>query len=151
MAISITWGMFLTVIYDCLRIFRRVVIHKKIFVMSAEDILFWIFAGFAVFHVTFMVNDGVVRAFSLAGFLIGSFMYQYTVSYYFVKYVAKVLVFLKKFIIKYFLKPLKKLIKSITIIINKCVSNMKGKAAGPHENVRNKEKQGSKKKETKAL
>ena len=57
-------GMVLALEYDCIRIFRRVIRHKNIWVMSAEDILYWIYAAVTVFCMTYEVNDGILRGFS---------------------------------------------------------------------------------------
>ena len=46
-------GMVLALEYDCIRIFRRVIRHKNIWVMSAEDILYWIYAAVTVFCMTY--------------------------------------------------------------------------------------------------
>ena len=54
-------GMVLALEYDCIRIFRRVIRHKNIWVMSAEDILYWIYAAVTVFCMTYEVNDGILR------------------------------------------------------------------------------------------
>ena len=152
-AIAVMWGMILSIAYDGLRIFRRVIIHRKIALLAAEDILFWMICGFAMFHVIFMVNDGIIRSFALIAFLIGSAMYQYTVSYYIVKYISKMLILLKRMSIKIckgiVINPLKKLCKSSTIRINK--SRLKRAGNQSDEKIRDKEEQRVKNKKTKAL
>jgi len=160
-AIAVMWGMILSIAYDALRIFRRVIIHRKVALLAAEDILFWMICGFAMFHVIFMVNDGIIRSFALVAFGIGSAMYQYTVSYYIVKYLSKMLIFLKRMSIKIaariVINPLKILCKSFTIRINKYKLQKKEKRrvkkAGNQsdEKIRDKEEQRIKNKKTKAL
>ena len=50
-------GMVLALEYDCIRIFRRVIRHKNIWVMSAEDILYWYaFGTFFVKYTTKFIN-----------------------------------------------------------------------------------------------
>lgn len=115
------------------------VIHRKVYVMAAEDILFWMMCGFFIFHVTFMVNDGIVRAFSVGGFILGSIMYQYTISYYFVKFTSKSILFV--------LKPLKKLVKYFKIKLSQCKRDGKKK----YEKIRNKKKSRTKSKKTETL
>ena len=66
-------GMVLAFEYDCIRIFRRVIHHKNIWVMSAEDILYWIYAAVTVFCMTYEVNDGILRGFLVTGFWQGRF------------------------------------------------------------------------------
>ena len=160
-AIAVMWGMILSIVYDVLRIFRRVIIHRKIALLAAEDILFWMICGFAMFHVIFMVNDGIIRSFALIAFLIGSAMYQYTVSYYIVRYISKMLILFKRMSIKIckgiVINPLKKLCKSSTIRINKSKLQKKEKrrlkrvGKQSDEKIRDKEEQRIKNKKTKAL
>jgi len=160
-AIAVMWGMILSIAYDALRILRRVIIHRKVALMAAEDIVFWMIAGFAMFHVIFMVNDGIIRSFALMAFGLGSLMYQYTLSYYIVKYLSKMLIFLKRMSIKIGIKivinPLKKLCESFTIRLNKSKIQKKEKRRlsregnKSDEKIRDKEEQGIKNKKTKAF
>lgn len=160
-AIAVMWGMVLSIIYDGLRILRRVFIHRKVTMLAIEDIIFWMMSGFVMFHVIFMVNDGIIRSFALMGFVLGAAMYQYTISYYLVKYLSKIIRYLKRLSIKLamnlLIKPLKKLYKSITIRINKSREQNKEKRklkrSGKKEDgkIRDKKKQRKKIKKTKAI
>jgi len=88
-------------------------------------------------------------------------MYQYTLSYYIVKYFSKMFIFLKKMSIKIGMKivinPLKKSCKSFTIRVNKAKLQRKEtrriKRAGnkSDEKIRDKEEQSIKNKKTKAF
>lgn len=80
-------GIFITFIYDLLRIFRRVVPHRGFFV-SAEDLFFWIYCGGEVFLLMYHKSDGTLRWFAVLGALTGMFLYRKLVSPYFVKYVS---------------------------------------------------------------
>lgn len=55
--------------YDTIRIFRRIVRHKTLIVPVIEDILYWLYIAVKVFSICFYVNDGVIRAFIIAGLL----------------------------------------------------------------------------------
>lgn len=110
---SLFWGMVLAAEYDCIRIFRRVFRHKRIWGIVAEDILYWINAGITVFCLTYEISDGVVRGFIAAAMVIGALLYTYAIGIYFVKYVSKIINFL--------LKPLKKLLKYIKMFFIKVV------------------------------
>jgi spore cortex biosynthesis protein YabQ len=115
---SLFFGMILAWEYDCIRVFRRIVRHKKIWVMSAEDIIYWINAAFTVFRITYEINDGIVRGFLVVGFITGALVYHYSFGCFFVKYVSKAINFL--------LKPLKKglrLIKMVTYKLKGRISN----------------------------
>lgn len=160
-AIAVMWGMILSIGYDVLRIFRRVIIHRKVATLAIEDILFWMVSGFVMFHVIFMVNNGIIRSFALIAFALGSAMYQYTVSYYLVKFSSKILIFIKKvsikIVTKMFINPLKKLCKSFTIRVNKSRLQKKEKrrlkrtGSKSDAKIRDKEKQRIKNKKTKAF
>lgn len=113
---SMMWGMVLALVYDFIRIFRRIALHKGIMLIFAEDIVFWMCSGFVIFHVTFLINDGIVRSFSLAGFALGAFIYRYATKGWFVENVSKA--------VNFMLKPLKILIKYIKIGLNKCSSSI---------------------------
>lgn len=80
-------GIFITFVYDLLRIFRRVVPHRGFFV-SAEDLFFWIYCGGEVFLLMYHESDGTLRWFAVLGALAGMFLYRKLVSPFFVKYAS---------------------------------------------------------------
>lgn len=83
-------GIFITFVYDLLRIFRRVVPHAALFV-SLEDLLFWAYCGAEVFLLMYRESDGSLRWFAVMGALFGMFLYKKLISGLFVKYVSLVL------------------------------------------------------------
>ena len=113
-------GMVLALEYDCIRIFRRVIRHKNIWVMSAEDILYCIYAAVTVFCMTYEVNDGILRGFLVTGFLAGAVLYRYAFGTFFVKYTTK--------FINLCLKPLKKALCLIKIGVHKITGCIKAAA-----------------------
>lgn len=120
---SIYWGMILSAEYDCIRIFRRIIKHHKVWTMSLEDIIFWINAGITIFCITYELNDGIVRSFSIVGFILGAIIYRYSFGKIIVKYVSQIILFI--------LKPLKKAVKFIKIKITDLkVKFVKKKAKG---------------------
>ena len=106
MAVVITVGVFLSFVYDCFRIIRRLVRHGTVWI-AIEDILFWMFASIVTFAVCFMEDAGNVRWFAIVGEILGALMYHATISRFLVKYVSLVLFFP--------LKVLKKIVKSFKI------------------------------------
>ena len=60
--------------YDLVRVFRRVVRHRN-FAVQIEDGLFWVMAALAVFYFLLRQNFGEVRAFAVAGVIIGMGLY----------------------------------------------------------------------------
>ncbi len=115
---SILLGIVITFVYDCLRVFRRVFIHR-IFWVSVEDMVYWIFVACSIFYLLYYENDGAFRWFAILGMLFGMFVVNRTLSPFFVKYISELLLWLKKILhrINAFLtKPLR----------------MAGKAVGRH-------------------
>ena len=110
---ALLMGIFITFIYDLLRIFRRVVPHKNFFV-SAEDLFFWIYCGGEVFLLMYHESDGTLRWFAVMGALAGMYLYMKLVSPLLVEYVSlgliQILEFLKK-ILRLLLKPVRFLIR----------------------------------------
>lgn len=87
---ALLMGIFVTFIYDLLRIFRRVVPHRGFFV-SAEDLLFWIYCGGEVFLLMYHESDGTMRWFAVLGALVGMVLYRKYISPFFVKYISMAL------------------------------------------------------------
>ena len=111
---SLFWGMVFAGIYDCIRILRRIVRHRKVWIMTIEDIVYWIYVGIRIFVITYEMNNGIVRGFSVAGFILGATLYRFVFGRFFVKYVSKAILFV--------LKPLKKLARFIRIKIKQAVT-----------------------------
>lgn len=84
---SLLTGVFITFVYDLLRIFRRVIPHAGFFV-SLEDLAFWIYCGAEVFLLMYRESNGTLRWFAVIGALAGMFLYKKAVSRWFVKYVS---------------------------------------------------------------
>lgn len=85
--ISIALGEGLVMLYDILRILRRVVRHGMVWI-SVEDIGYWIVSSLLVFGMIFQTNDGLVRGFSIGGILAGMLFYNHFVSPFLVKHVS---------------------------------------------------------------
>lgn len=104
---ALLMGIFITFVYDLLRIFRRVVPHASFFV-SLEDLVFWVYCGAEVFLLMYRESDGSLRWFAVLGALFGMFLYKKLVSRLFVKYVSlflnKLLEILRK-IFKFICRP----------------------------------------------
>lgn len=106
--LSVALGVFVTFVYDWLRIFRGIVRHKNI-IVSIEDFLFWCFCFVVAFGMLYQENNGVIRWFAVIGAALGMFLYKLLFSRFFVAVMIKVLTFLAKYIKKaslIFLKPL---------------------------------------------
>ena len=111
--LSLFWGMVLAFEYDCIRVFRRIVKHKRVWTISVEDIIY-------------ELNNGIIRGFVTGGFIAGAFIYRYSVGKLFVKYTT--------FILQLVLKPLKTLIRFIIIKVKYFSTKLKS-----HRSVKKKE------------
>lgn len=87
---ALLMGIFITFVYDLLRIFRRVVPHGN-FLVSLEDIAFWIYCATEVFMLMYHESDGTLRWFAVLGAMVGMLAYKKLCSPFFVKYVSFVL------------------------------------------------------------
>jgi len=87
---ALLMGIFITFVYDILRIIRRVIPHGVLLV-SLEDICFWIYCGVKVFLLMYHESNGTLRWFAILGALVGMTAYKKTISPLFVKYVSLLL------------------------------------------------------------
>lgn len=83
-------GIWITFIYDILRIWRRVLPHKRLLV-SLEDLIFWIFCALYIFQLMHQESNGGLRWFAVMGALAGMLLYKKTVSGILVRYVSQAL------------------------------------------------------------
>ena len=100
------YGMVITVVYDVLRIFRRVVAHNNGWI-GIEDFLFWLWAGFWIFSVLYRENDGSFRMYTIFAMAVGMLLYHLTISEPLVRILGGVL---KRI---FDIKKLKKMVRSI--------------------------------------
>lgn len=87
---ALLMGIFITFVYDILRIFRRVIPHGNLLI-SLEDMGFWIYCAARVFLLMYHESNGTLRWFAVLGALVGMFLYKKTVSPSFVKYTSMLL------------------------------------------------------------
>lgn len=114
---ALFWGMVIAAEYDCIRIFRRVVIHKKLWTTSAEDIIYWLFVGIQVFCLIYENSNGIVRGFMVGAMIAGAVIYRYGIGRFFVRYASKIIIFL--------LKPLKKMLRFIKMYLNRFFAKLR--------------------------
>ena len=112
---SVLEGVGLVLVYDIFRIIRRVMKHGNIWI-SMEDIVYWLFCTISVFLLLYRENDGLMRAFSFLGILLGSVTYYFLFSRFVIKIGVLVLTPFSKIgkkILLFFMKVLKKVYKTI--------------------------------------
>lgn len=130
LGIAVLVGAGLFLLYDILRIFRRIVPHGNIWI-GMEDFLYWIICTAAVFAMLYQGNEGMVRGFALGGVVVGMLLYYLLFSRLVIRVnvlvLKTVLGVLKKFLgtlfgpilrilkkfIRFIRKELKKLAKAV--------------------------------------
>ncbi len=125
LSIALSYGVILAVVYDCIRVLRRIVIHKRITGMIIEDVIFWIIAGFVIFVVGYKTNNGVIRGFVIIGLASGAAMYEYAFSRLVVNTLTRII---KVILIP--IKALKKMLSSYIITVRKRIVSVKRKRKG---------------------
>lgn len=83
-------GVFISFLYDILRVYRRLFPHG-LFWVSVEDLAFWIYCSAEVFFLMHREGDGSLRWFAVLGAMLGMAAYVKLVSPLFVKYSLMIL------------------------------------------------------------
>ena len=76
---SVLLGAVLFLLYDILRIFRRIVPHGNVWI-GVEDFIYWLICTAAVFVMLYQKNDGMVRGFAFGGMIVGMLLYYALLS-----------------------------------------------------------------------
>lgn len=87
-------GAWLMALYDVLRIYRRAVRHSWFWV-GVEDLVYWMIAGFAVFYLLYLENDGALRGFVIVSVLLAMAVYDRFISLNFRKLLKKIVKWIK--------------------------------------------------------
>jgi spore cortex biosynthesis protein YabQ len=125
--ISILNGLFLGLVYDLLRVLRRIIKHPK-WLINIEDIGFWIFGSIIIFLDIFKNNNGVLRYFLCIGVFLGLVIYFSLISKMVILVIMKVYNFLTniiKFIFIIISKPIKIILSPFIYLIRKIYKLLK--------------------------
>lgn len=126
-------GIFITYVYDILRVLRRVIPHPD-FLVSLEDMGFWVYCALKVFLLMYRESNGTLRWFAICGALMGMFLYIKLVSPLWMKcatlLLGKIMEILFK-ILTFMLKPvcraLRRSKKQLTFLRKVLKMNLKGR------------------------
>lgn len=88
-------GAVLVLVYDLLRVIRRIFVHGIIWI-SIEDTLYWIVSGFWIFLRICRVNDGIIRGYMIAACLAGAVLYYAIFSRPLMYQITKIIRYVKK-------------------------------------------------------
>lgn len=122
---TIILGVVFALIYDFIRIIRRIV-FKSFIIMGLEDILYWLIMAVMTCVFLYKVNGGVIRSYIITGIAAGMILYELSIGRFAVKYLTIALKFILRKICKIFEKiwkmlhwRLKKVFKPIRILCSK--------------------------------
>lgn len=124
--VALLSGAVITIVYDLLRIFRRVISHGNLWI-GIEDFVFWVWTALWIFSVLYRENDGNLRMYTILAMALGMLLYHKTISEPLVEFTGKILkklfsilfypLRMLKISMIFFGKKLKKLIHGIIIKI----------------------------------
>ena len=69
--VAILSGAVITIVYDGLRIFRRLIPHGNVWI-GIEDFFFWMWTALWVFSVLYRENDGSLRSYNILAMVISA-------------------------------------------------------------------------------
>lgn len=79
LGISVLVGAGLFLLYDILRIFRRIRPHGSVWI-GVEDFWYWMICTGVVFVMLYRENDGMARGFAIGGVVLGMALYYFLLS-----------------------------------------------------------------------
>lgn len=100
--VSLLCGCLMVLLYDVLRVFRRLVAHGTVWI-AVEDICYWLLCVVFIFAMLYQKNDGLIRGFAIGGIGIGMLFYNHFIS----PWSIKGIVWLTKKVIALLLFPLR--------------------------------------------
>ncbi len=112
---SIEIGIVMGMIFDFIRVIRKIVKHPNIFV-QIEDLLYWMSCGLVGFYMLYITNYADIRSFVFIGIILGAVFYFATFSIVFMKAATVIINYVKVLLKKLwqlFLVPMKWCIKTI--------------------------------------
>lgn len=131
---AIYTGVYITFIYDIIRVFRRIIPHSNGMV-SLEDIGFWIYCSGKVFVLMYRFSNGMLRWFAVLGAVAGMCFYIKFISAFFVKYASAILLKVRKIILKIvciILRPIAKIYIKIKKKLTMTIKMLRISVSGLH-------------------
>lgn len=71
---AVILGSAMLLVYDLIRIFRRVAVHGSVWI-AVEDMFFWVISAFVLFQFLYREDDGKVRGFVIFAMFLGMVLY----------------------------------------------------------------------------
>ncbi|MDO4294655.1 MAG: spore cortex biosynthesis protein YabQ [bacterium] len=86
---SFLLGIWFMLLYDGLRVLRQLFRHARLWV-GLEDLLYWSYAALRLFALLYYENNGNLRAYAILAVFVGMFLYNLTISPFFIKWLKNV-------------------------------------------------------------
>jgi hypothetical protein len=115
--VCILCGMLSMFFYDALRVFRNLIVHRA-WLISLEDICYWILVALFFSWLIFRYNNGSLRAFLFIGFSLGTIVVNWGISRWSVPFCTKLLSIPLRFL-KWILVRFRRLIHKLSQKISK--------------------------------
>lgn len=112
-------GILMGMIYDLIRIFRKIINHYN-WIVQVEDGLYWIGCSFIGFGILYMHNYADIRLFGIIGIILGGIFYLCTFSILFMKIATWIIDIIKKilgYVIHILSIPIKWILRTLIIPI----------------------------------
>ena len=120
--ISILWGAIILLAYDLLRVLRRIINHN-IWVITFEDLIFWVLSSLFIFIMIYENNSGTIRGFSVMGMGIGMVLYHYIFSERIVWLISQIiLILLRPF--SFLINLIRKMLGIVLKKIKRCLCKL---------------------------
>ena len=110
---SVEIGVLMGVLFDLIRIFRKIVKHPN-FLVQIEDMLYWIVCALLGFYRLYICNYAEIRPYICIGIILGAVFYFLTFSVIFMKIATAVINYVKALVnklIRLIIVPIKAFIK----------------------------------------
>lgn len=114
--LAVLRGILLLVIYDLIRIFRRIVPHG-VLAVSVEDILYWVSTAVLIFQLLYQENDGALRGYALFAVVVGMLFYHQTVSNWLVSHISGILRRVFDILLKPFRSSGRKIVQVLKVVV----------------------------------
>lgn len=88
--LAVLRGVLILVLYDLIRILRRIVPHG-VLAIALEDAAYWMFTALLVFQLLYRENDGALRGYALLAVGAGMLFYHQTLSNFLVNHISALL------------------------------------------------------------
>ncbi|MDE5908887.1 MAG: spore cortex biosynthesis protein YabQ [Lachnospiraceae bacterium] len=127
---SFLLGIAITFVYDGFLILRRLIRHS-LFLISVEDLIFWIACAIGVFYMLYEENNGILRWFAVFGATLGMIVYKKSFSRLIVDFLSALIARIFRMLfgmIRFLLKPFRFLCRKVGRALR--FSSKKGRKAG---------------------